>query len=171
MSNIWYFFVWLSRINHRRGFGIQSPTDYRFVRCVVNENWPYYAYEEVGTDDSWLECKLGRLYFRLANWRQPSVVIASKAQEYIQAGCRHARIEPEASKADLIIATKIPDVEALLDKTSEQTVLVVENLRRNKAQWQQLKNHEKTRTVFDLYYCGIILFDSKREKQTYIVNF
>ena len=39
--------VWLSRIHRVWGFGIQSPTDYAFVRYVVNEHWPYYAYEEL----------------------------------------------------------------------------------------------------------------------------
>ena len=58
--------VWLSRIHRVWGFGIQSPTDYAFVRYVVNEHWPYYAYEEL-TDKDWLTEKLGRLYFRLAN--------------------------------------------------------------------------------------------------------
>ena len=52
--------VWLSRIHHCRGFGIQSPTDYAFVRYVVNEHWPYYAYDQL-TADSWLNKKLGRL--------------------------------------------------------------------------------------------------------------
>ena len=37
--------TWIRRIRHCRGFGIQSPTDYRFVRNVINENYPYHAYE------------------------------------------------------------------------------------------------------------------------------
>ena len=65
------YLVWLSRIHCCRGFGIQSPTDYAFVRYVVNEHWPYYAYD-VLRDDDWLREKLGRLYMRLANWRQPT---------------------------------------------------------------------------------------------------
>ena len=37
--------VWLRRIHRSGGFGIQSPKDYAFVRYVVNEHWPYYAYD------------------------------------------------------------------------------------------------------------------------------
>ena len=39
--------VWLSRINHCRGFGVQSPSAYAFIRYVVNEHYPYYAYEDL----------------------------------------------------------------------------------------------------------------------------
>ena len=74
MNRIQQGLVWLSRIDKCRGFGIQSPTDYAFVRYVVNEHWPYYAYETLKAN-SWLERKLGRLYLRLANWRQPSAML------------------------------------------------------------------------------------------------
>ena len=69
MNRLQQVFVWLSRIHRCRGFGIQSPTDYAFVRYVVNEHWPYYAYDLL-PNDAWLTRKLGKLYFRLANWRR-----------------------------------------------------------------------------------------------------
>jgi hypothetical protein len=37
--------------------------------------------------------------------------------------------------------------------------------------WKQLKNDERVRITFDLYDIGIVLFDPKRYKQNYIVNF
>lgn len=68
LTRIW---VYLSRLHRSLGFGIQSPTDYAFVRYVINEHWQYYAYQQLDEqDDNWLRRKLGRLYFRLANWRQ-----------------------------------------------------------------------------------------------------
>ena len=73
--------VWLSRIHRCRGFGIQSPTDYSFVRYVINEHWPYYAYQQFNSDD-WLVEKLGHLYFRLANWRQPTQMLVDEYQQY-----------------------------------------------------------------------------------------
>ena len=82
--------VWLCRIGHCRGFGIQSPSDYWLVRYVINEHWPYYQYATLGRDDDWLTRKLGRLLFRIANWRQPSVIESSAYREYLQAGCRKA---------------------------------------------------------------------------------
>ena len=70
--------VWFSRIGHCRGFGIQSPSDYWLVRYVINEHWPYYQYEFLGHDDDWLTRKLGRLCFRIANWRQPAVIDSTR---------------------------------------------------------------------------------------------
>lgn len=84
MTQLKHWLVWLSRIHHSWGFGIQSPTDYAFVRYVVNEHWPYYAYENL-LDDDWMQQKLGRLYFRLANWRQPNRMIVDHYQRYWQA--------------------------------------------------------------------------------------
>ena len=92
--------VWLSRIHRVWGFGIQSPTDYAFVRYVVNEHWPYYAYEEL-TDKDWLTEKLGRLYFRLANWRQPRVMQEDRYQRYWQAGCRKTRFTADVDTVEL----------------------------------------------------------------------
>ena len=91
MNRLHQAWVWLRRIGHCRGFGIQSPTDYRFVRYVVNEHWPYYAYRQTGLNDSPLRRKLGRLYFRLANHLQPGTVVDLLGyDEYLRAGCRKA---------------------------------------------------------------------------------
>jgi len=57
------------------------------VRYVINEHWPYYHYDDLGKSSDWLERKLGRLYFRLSNWRQPKVVESDGYHEYFQAGC------------------------------------------------------------------------------------
>ena len=90
MQKLWYLIVWLKRIRHCRGFGIQSPSDYWLVRYVINEHWPYYQYEMLGQDDGWLRRKLGRLYFRLANWLQPDMIVSDDYQDYLSAGCHKA---------------------------------------------------------------------------------
>ena len=95
MNQLTRLLVWLSRISHCRGFGIQSPTDYWRVRYVVNEHWPYYQYSETGRGDGWLRRKLGRLYFRLANWRQPQTIVSSDYHDYWRAGCRRAKVVSE----------------------------------------------------------------------------
>ena len=75
MNRLHLAYIWLKRCCHSRGFGIQSPTDYSFVRYVINEHWPYYAYDQLAIEDNWLRQKVGRLCLRLANHRQPSEVI------------------------------------------------------------------------------------------------
>ena len=37
---------WLCRCKYCRGFGVQSPSAYSFIRYVINEHYPYYAYSE-----------------------------------------------------------------------------------------------------------------------------
>ena len=174
--------VWLSRIHCCRGFGIQSPTDYAFVRYVVNEHWPYYAYDELHEGD-WLREKLGRLYLRLANWRQPAIILSDDYQQWWLAGCKKAKCMPNLSplapcplplnniELAHISINQWDDFLSFLPKCDQQTVLVVEDICRNRPLWQQIARDQRTGTTFDLYYCGIVFFDTKRYKHNYKINF
>ena len=164
--------VWLSRIHCCRGFGIQSPTDYAFVRYVVNEHWPYYAYDELH-DGDWLREKLGLLYFRLANWRQPTAMLRDDYEAWWQAGCKTMRLTTQLKQVELarVDIEATADFDALLPLCNQQSVVVVENIWRNKTRWQQIARDDRTGTTFDLYYCGIVFFDTKRYKHNYKINF
>lgn len=92
--------VWLRRIGHCRGFGVQSPWAYSMVRYVINERYPYYAFAPLAAKyrrQGRVKRKLGELYLRLANSVQPSAVVdfcddADDAfWEYVSAGCRKAK--------------------------------------------------------------------------------
>lgn len=172
MQRFRHVFVWLKRIGHCRGFGIQSPTDYWLVRYVINEHWPYYQYEKLGNEDEWLTRKLGFLYFRIANWRQPHVIQSDGFHQYLQAGCQNAQF---GDSTELIRLTLEGDYRSRLatiyNKVEESTVLIVEAIKKNRAFWREIVNDERTGVTFDLYYCGIVMFDKKRHKQNYIVNF
>lgn len=172
MQRFRHVFVWLKRIGHCRGFGIQSPTDYWLVRYVINEHWPYYQYEKLGNEDEWLTRKLGFLYFRIANWRQPHVIQSDGFHQYLQAGCQNAQF---GDSTELIRLTLEGDYRSRLatiyNKVEESTVLIVEAIKKNWAFWCEIVNDERTGVTFDLYYCGIVMFDKKRHKQNYIVNF
>lgn len=175
MNQLTRLFVWLSRLHRCRGFGIQSPTDYWLVRYVINEHWPYYQYAVLGEGDDWLRCKLGRLYFRLANWRQPQTIVANDYDDYWKAGCRRATLtQAMPAKVELML-TDIGNANQLaaLFKThvDEHSVVVVEGLWRNPAAWRQLVGCEQVSVAFNLYYCGILTFDPKRSKKHYIINF
>lgn len=91
--------VWLARIGNCRGFGIQSPWAYSFVRYVVNEHWPYYAFKRLQTafpKSSAVERKTGQFIFRLANFVQPCRTVSAFCDAetdallaaYAVAGCR-----------------------------------------------------------------------------------
>lgn len=164
--------LWLRRVGHCRGFGIQSPSDYWLVRYVINEHWPYYQYETLGQNDDWLTRKLGRLFFRIANWRQPAVIESNAYREYLQAGCRKA-VWGESS--ELMVLSLEGDWRSRLsyiyNKVSADSVLVVTGLSKARDVWREIVNDERAVLTFDLYYCGIVLFDKKRDKKNYIVNF
>ena len=175
VKGITSWLVWLSRIHRSRGFGIQSPIDYEFVRYVVNEHCRYYAYSRLGKDDDWLHRKLGQLYFRITNRLQPAVVESSDYHSYIRAACRNVRFGD--SSEFIIISHECCDrasLDAIYNKGGEGAVLVVEGIYDSDAakdRWRDIIADTRTGVTFDLYYCGIVFFDKKRYKQNYIVNF
>ncbi len=164
--------VWLSRIGNCRGFGIQSPTDYAFVRFVLNEHWPYYAYETLN-EDQWLERKLGRLYLRLANWRQPTEMFSDRYAAWWQAGCRRMRLVSQLERVELarVDIDDAKTLETLLSLSDERSVIVVEGLWRNHHRWHSIMHDSRVGTTFDLYYCGIVWFDKNRFNHHYKINF
>ena len=92
--SIWW--RWLRRCGCSRGFGVQSPSAYAFIRYVINEHYPYYAYQELKERLVHLDRrqhKLGRLLLRLANFWQPEISICNDSlfEDYLHAGCRKVK--------------------------------------------------------------------------------
>jgi len=171
MNRLRRLWVWIRRIGHCRGFGIQSPTDYYFVRHVINEHWPYYAYQELSDGDA-LRHKLGMLYFRLANWRQPSIILdAVGAAKYLQAGCKTAQIANSVERVELACVPIASDFHQLFEHCDDESVVIFQDIWRQMPLWHCIEHDERVSISYDLYYCGIVFFDSKRAKQSYVVNF
>ena len=87
---------WLRRCGCSRGFGVQSPSAYAFIRYVINEHYLYYAYQELKERLVHLDRrqhKLGRLLLRLANFWQPEISICNDSlfEDYLHAGCRKVK--------------------------------------------------------------------------------
>ena len=183
--------VWLRRWKYSRGFGVQSPWAYRFIRYVVNEHYPYYAYDDLLEHYGNLSkrtLKMCRLYFRVVNYRRPAVVLDyGSAPEaygaYMKAGCRDTKVlkvnEPaDISKVELLRMSLEDDYREVFEKAVEvadtHSLIIVERIKRSaetKAFWRSVVDDPRCVTTFDLYYCGIIFFDHKRYKENYIVNF
>lgn len=185
---------WLRRIKYCRGFGVQSPSAYRFIRYVINEHYPYYAYDELRKElprlDS-LTRKRMELYFRVANFRQASLwldfcerndVIAT----YVGRGCHATQVRritdlQQITADDRIEVLRIcPSagcealLEAALQKADDRTLFIIEDIGYNdtaKRLWQTLLESDITSVSYDLYYLGIAFFDRKRYKANYVVNF
>ena len=189
--------IWMRRLTHCRGFGVQSPSAYRFIRYVINEHYPYYAYDALKERMNKLskhEQKLGRLFFRLANFWQPVCCYCddSSLMEYAQAGARNMKqfsvsvfmsqylrcsdvsCIPDDSRLLVWIDSDVygNEMEEILKNCHSQTLLVVNNIRRkNHRLWKEIQENELVGITFHLYYCGIVFFDKSVYKQHYEVNF
>ncbi|MGN1262500.1 MAG: hypothetical protein ACI4TW_00545 [Prevotella sp.] len=181
--------VWLGRAHLCRGFGVQSPTDYSFIRYVINEHYPYYAYEELQQRypaPDYISRKLAQLYFRISNYRQPSVIVDIHPTNYLYmlymyAGCRKTRIFDDVSIAgtiDILRITLKNDyryiVEEAFKKSSKTSVFLFEGIKDSadaKEFWTQIQSDKRIGVTFDLYYLGVAFLDTDRYKENYIVNF
>ena len=185
---------WLRRIKYCRGFGVQSPSAYRFIRYVINEHYPYYAYDELRKElprlDS-LTRKRMELYFRISNYRQASLWLDYSRRDdtiatYVWRGCNATRVRNIADSQQPVSGDKIEVLricpsagceallEAALQQTDDHTLFIIEDIGYNdtaKRLWQTLLESDLTSVSYDLYYLGIAFFDRKRYKNNYIVNF
>ena len=195
------FVVWLRRARYSRGFGVQSPWAYRFIRYVVNEHYPYYKYEHLAEQVYGIDKttrKLCKFYFRLANYQQAHTFVdcfptSSCYKIYVDAGCQKAnyhRITEAISEEELIrlfsnigeysmvrvplVANYRMVVDKALNHLPSSSVLIIENIKRDRdAQkyWSELISDSRTGVSFDLYYCGVLFLKKDMVKQSYIVNF
>lgn len=193
--------VWIRRIGNCRGFGVQSPWAYSFIRYVVNEHYPYYAYSDLEhsvRDISRKTRKLCRLYFRISNYCRASLFVdyapATDAyKRYVEAGCRHTRVltvggdgTPDEYRAMFENCGTVKVVRMTLggnwrefyrqvrSRAVDGTFFIIEGIKHGgeaRRFWREIVNDEGCTLTFDLYYCGIVYFDKKRYKQNYIVNF
>lgn len=186
VSRLCRYLVWLSRLHRCRGFGVQSPSDYSFVRYVVNEHWPYYAYEDMRSKyptASWLERKMGELLLRVANFRQPSSTINLVApidfyDDYLKAGCKRQAIHHSLEACEDLDLVFMPcdslNIQSAMEKADDSSIVVVNGIHKDRKSWscwKAMKNDNRVTVSFDLYYCGILMFDKKRYKTHYTINF
>ena len=193
--------VWLRRAQYSRGFGVQSPWAYKFIRYVVNEHYPYYKYAQLKQQVYGINKrvrKLCRLYFRIANFLQPHSFIdylpfSSCYKIYTLAGAKktlyqlisqdttpesYTRILAEVGDNSIVRVSLRGNYREFIDKAiallPSTSVLILEHIKRNKeteAYWKSLVADDRTGITFDLYYCGLIFLDKTMIKQDYIVNF
>lgn len=184
--------TWLRRIRHRRGHGIHSPFAYNLVTQVLYNPGTYYAYALLDR----LQPRhvqlfhlrpraVHRLLFRLANYRQPQHIAAPGLTptewNCLHEGCRHAVIDtamPATPPDMLLLHPQSPETSgkspSLADDwhrhINDNTLLVVLDLPRNRALWQSVRSHPRTRITFDLADLGIAFFLPRLNRQHYIIN-
>lgn len=182
---------WIHRMGYSRGFGVQSPSAYSFIRYVLTEHYPYYAYDELKMRFKSFDHatkKKGRLYFRLANYAQASHWFDYHSAEqpyaaYVHEGCRKTVFQaidgktiPNAFRIARLSMTEDYQAvyEALCKVATDDSILILEGINDNKdtkAFWKRVQESQKATRTYDLFLCGIIVFDTSKHKHHYMVNF
>lgn len=171
MMKIWYPLIWLSRLPRSCGFGIQSPTDFQFVQDVLRERLPYYAYASLEYREGRVHRRIGLMVFRIANWRQPGVIIDGAGMSpYLLAACPHATIVQNADAVELAVVSVATNYQSLFDHCDDRSVVVFTDIQRHQPLWKCILHDERVRVSYDLYHCGVVLFDSKRIRVHYSIN-
>ena len=177
-------FIFLKRIRHCAGFGVQSPTDYAFVREVIYERWPYALYTELkarfhGTDSFLL--KLSQLLLRVSNYAQASQIgvignLPPVMEAHLKAGCRKSDIlkmpiQPPSllPRGGEILDSIVVSKDSLPRKGWGGAPPLVIATELNE-QWHEYISQEHI-ISFDLYYLGIAFYDEKRYREEHVINF
>ena len=175
----------ICRIPRSRGFGVQSPSASRFIRYVLNERYPYYAYEELCQRFPQLDEGQRRwceLLFRLANYAQAEVwwelsPCSDAEKAYITAGCHKTQLTTNCPHPGVIRmqadGQATENYKLCVERASATTLLVVGGIHRNRRAfrlWRKMTTDSRTSVSFDLFDCGILFFDN-RTKQHYKVNY
>jgi hypothetical protein len=73
---------WIRRKRNSIGYGVQSPSDFHFVRHVLREKSPYYAYSTLkdmgtryGDQLKHVPTSTHKLLFRITNYVQPDTIV------------------------------------------------------------------------------------------------
>lgn len=161
-------FLFLRRIRHCAGFGVQSPTDYAFVRGVIYERLPYYAYDELAVSYPEADSRtmwIARLLHRVSNHAQAENIIycANEIPDVyasaMQKGCLKSAISGCSSIEKL-------DICAAEDGA---WIIIPDIYKGNKLLWEHLKTLDNI-VAFDLYHLAIAFVDKKRYSEAHLIN-
>ena len=181
-SSLHKFLVTLLRIPRTRGFGVQSPFAYRFLRDVITERWPYYAYDDLkslskGEEDR----KIGHLMFRLSNyfgshqWYFGSVDLLQRYKAYILAGCHHAScVATLPCTVEIALLSSDATIKETLQHISDDSVVILHDFRSGSLSYKDIMSMfdvAGATVIFDLYDMGIFFFNSKLHRHIYKVYY
>ena len=143
---------YLCRIGKSKGFGIQSPWAYCFVKDVITETLPYYIYKDIEAKYvGKKEQKKQKLYFRVRNFIKRKELNVFDMNE-----------------------NSLEDINNFMMKHTDCVAIIVEGIfdsADTKDKWNRLKESELVGVTFDLYDFAICFQPSKLIKQHYKMNF
>lgn len=195
ISHAWKrYFVRLRRIGSGKGFGIQSPSAFRFVTEVVNAPHPADACPPIRDCDKPVSSRqrnLFLLYARMTKDSQAAEVWnvgepSDTFRHYVAAACTptlYRQIEAKActvfpTDGTLLIRLSHACIDQqlcqqLVEAAPARTVLVLEDIYLTPQVlqcWQWITQQPQTGDSFDLFDCGIVFFQKNLFKNHYRVN-
>ncbi|MBR1377589.1 MAG: hypothetical protein IJ557_00490 [Bacteroidaceae bacterium] len=147
----------ISRLLHRRGFGIHSPWVYTLLRDVLFESLPYYTFSPLRQQfpgRTRRQIVMDEQLFRLAHYASPIPLtiignVSPSATEYMRQGAATSRHQ----------AT-----------TSIERIVVVEDIAANLATWQHYLSDPAATATFDIDgRRGIAIYNPQLSKLHYKV--
>ena len=188
IERIRLWIIWMMRWRYCRGFGVQSPFAYSFIRYVINEHYPYYAYKKLkkkhkAKGPATIRC--GEFYLRLANYLQPAHVLLCMddddwRKDYILAGCRCATVSQDADiRQTQLLITDAEQLDEnakrmMAGNSNERKVIIAENIKKSpfhRKQWHDFAMRDGIDVTFDLYHMGVVFINTGLHKAHYTVNF
>lgn len=187
---------WVRRMPRSRGFGVQSPFAYHFVRHVAKQRHIYHGVGKLCRDHQHLTARHRRrcmFYLRMADYMRPHAVFClgetgQAERDYVLKGWPQATfVAAEAGvvsvlqeQADEVCLVLVPTGEAARTRAMQalplmggSSAMIVEGIYADEASqacWQSLVASARVGVSFDLYDCGVLFFDTKRYKQNYKIN-
>lgn len=159
----------LLRAPRTRGFGVQSPTDYHFIRHVVCQKQPYYAYKEHENKTTHLskrEVEILRFYLRLANYVQdsyPIYLIVKDNFGNINTDLRRLYFTSGSKKAKVQQVSRIPSTL----NADDTCVLIIEDY---ESDGHVLATSSLPTVIFDMQDIAVAFCNPKRHKTLYKIN-
>lgn len=177
---------YLSRIGHRRGFGIQSPWAYSFVRDVIAEKLPYYGYDTIDKEieeDNKEKRIMAYLLLRLANFVRPDSYVDITGEtpffaHFIALGCSKC-IEASIPHGTAIIhadlkKNSISDIVSMARQSNDKSMILLTGLSLESGiqqSWLSLRNDDCIGITFDLGDFTLCFLEKSMHKQHYKLNF
>ncbi len=143
---------YLCRMPRTKGFGVQSPTAYSFLRQVVSESCflKNLSSEIERASYPRLVSRRERFLYRL-RYRYPQVQVL-EADEWLDSYKRNELFSLQGVDSVIVLLDVDRDVETM-------------------GAWKALLEDERCVLTFDMIDCGVVFFDKTKYKQHFLVNY
>ncbi len=167
------------------GFGVQSPSAYRFLTEVLKAKNPSVPFPYMEGGDG--PVRLAGACFRIAFDMKPGTCLnkthSHLVRLYLSAACPNCRMaaendEKKIKSADMIVAdarslcSDTEETDKLLSMVPQKGCLVVDRINRNndcRKWWNRVVADTRTVQTFDLYDIGVVFFNKGRSKENFEV--